>query len=355
MTATIIGIDAHKRSHTAVVLDAHNEIRDQLRLAADRRQLARLLTWADRWPNRIWAIENVGGLGRLLGQQLVGAGETVVDVPASMTTRTRRLSGHSGRKTDGFDARAVAIIGASHTRLRQVCRDDAAAELRVLLDSRWNLVSRRQQVICRLHARLTELSEGGANKALSVKRASAALRRIRTDNPADAARRQAVKDLLAEWRWLNPRIRTTEARIRQALAVHGSTLTEIFGIGDTSAATIVAIVDDIGRFPTRGHFASFNGTAPLDASSGDQHRHRLNRGGNRQLNKVIHTAAITQIRHGGPGRDYYERKLAEGKKHLEAIRALKRQLSDVIYRRMVADARRETVRDGHQGTSPKAA
>ena len=162
MTATIIGIDAHKRSHTAVVLDAHNEIRDQLRLAADRRQLARLLAWADRWPNRIWAIDNVGGLGRLLGQQLAGSGETVVDVPASMTARTRRLSGHSGRRTDGFDARAVAILGASHTRLRQVCRDDAGAELRVLLDSRWNLVSRRQQVICRLHARLAELSEGGA-------------------------------------------------------------------------------------------------------------------------------------------------------------------------------------------------
>ncbi|MBY5163710.1 IS110 family transposase [Salsipaludibacter albus] len=355
MAATIIGIDAHKRSHTAVVLDAHDEIHDQLRLAADRRQLVRLLAWADRWPDRIFAIENVSGLGRLLGQQLVAAGETVVDVPATMTARTRRLSGHSGRKTEGFDARAVAIVGATHARLRQVCRDDAPAELRVLLDSRWHLVSRRQQVICRLHVRLTELSEGGAKKALTVKRASAALRRIRTDNPADAARRQAVKDLLAEWRWLNSRIRTAEARVRQALGVHGSSLTEVFGIAETGAATIVAIVDDIGRFPTRGHFASFNGTAPLDASSGDQHRHRLNRGGNRQLNKVIHAAAISQIRHGAKGRAHYDRKIAQHKSHGEAVRSLKRQLSDVSHRRMVADARRETVRDGHQGTSPKAA
>ncbi len=110
---------------------------------------------------------------------------------AATSPCTRRLSGHSGRKTDGFDARAVAIIGANHTRLRQVGSDDAPAELRVLLAGRWHLVSRRQQVICRLDARLTELAEDGAKKALSVKRASAALRRIRTDNPADAARRQA--------------------------------------------------------------------------------------------------------------------------------------------------------------------
>ncbi len=223
MATTIIGIDAHKRSHTAVVLDNDNEIVDQFRLAADRRQLNRLLAWADRWPDRVFAIENVRGLGRLLGQQLVGAGETVVDVPATMTARTRGLSGHSGRKTDEFDARSVAIAGANHTRLRRVEPDNTAAELRVLLDSRWHLVSRRQQVICRLHDRLTELSPGGAKKGLSVTRASAALRRIRVDNPADAARRQAVKDLLAEWRWLNTRITTAESRVAGALVIHGST------------------------------------------------------------------------------------------------------------------------------------
>ncbi|MBY5163151.1 IS110 family transposase [Salsipaludibacter albus] len=356
MDATVIGVDAHKRSHTAVVLDNDEQISNQLRLVADRRQTDRLLAWAARWPDRIFAIENARGLGRLLAQQLVGRGETVVDVPGRLTARTRRLSGHSARKSDEFDARSVAIVGANHTSLRRVELDDTPAELRVLLDRRWHLVSARHRVICRFHDRITELTAGGANKALSPTAAAKALRSIRTDNPADAARRQAAKDLLAEWRWLTRRINDAQRRLDQAVAMHGTTLTDIDGIGTTSAAAIVAIVEDPTRFLTRGHFASYNGTAPVDASSGDHDRHRLNRRGNRQLNKVIHTAAITQIRRDGPGRDYYERKLAEGKKHLEALRCLKRQLSDVIYRRMLADHRHmQTVRDGQMGTRPKAA
>ena len=211
-------------------------------------------------------------------------------------------------------------------------------------------------MICRFHDRITELTAGGANKALSPTAAAKALRSIRTDNPADAARRQAAKDLLAEWRWLTRRINEAQRRVDQAVAIHGTTLTDIVGIGTTSAAAIIAIVDRPDRFPSRGHFASYNGTAPVDASSGDHDRQRLNRRGNRQLNKVIHTVAVTQIRRDGPGRDYYERKLAEGKKPLEALRCLKRQLSDVIYRRLLADhQRKQTVRDGHSGTSLMAA
>lgn len=280
----------------------------------------------------------------------------MVDVPGRLTARTRKLSGHSARKTDEFDARSVAIVGANHTGLRRVQLDDTPAELRVLLDRRWHLVSARHRVICRFHDRITELTAGGAKKALSPTVAAKALRSIRTDNPADDARRQAAKDLLAEWRWLTRRINDAQRRVDQAVTMHGTTLTDIVGIGTTSAATIVAIVDDPTRFPTRGHFASYNGTAPVDASSGTHQRHRLNRRGNRQLNKVIHTVAVTQIRTGGPGRDYYDRKLAEGKNKLEAVRALKRQLSNVIYRRMMADVqRRQTVRDGHPGTSLMAA
>ncbi len=275
MDATVIGVDAHKRSHTAVVLDDDEEILDQLRLVADRRQIDRLLAWAGRWPVRVFAIENARGLGRLLGQQLVARGETVVDVPGRLTARTRKLSGHSARKTDEFDARSVAIVGANHTGLRRVELDDTPAELRVLLDRRWHLVSARHRVICRFHDRITELTAGGAKKALSPTVAAKVLRSIRTDNPADDARRQAAKDLLAEWRWLTRRINDAQRRVDQAVSVHGTTLTDIVGIGTTSAATIVAIVDDPTRFPTRGHFASYNGTAPVDASSGTHQRHRL--------------------------------------------------------------------------------
>jgi hypothetical protein len=122
------------------------------------------------------------------------------------------------------------------------------------------------------------------------------------------------------------------------------------------AATILSIVGDVSRFPTKGHFAAFSDTAPLDASSGDVKRHRLSRRGNRQLNKVLHTAAKTQIRRGGLGRSYYDRKITEGKSSIEALRALKRQLSDVVYRRLVADQQqREAARGGQMRTRPKSA
>ena len=163
----------------------------------------------------------------------------------------------------------------------------------------------------------------------------------------DIERKQIARELLEDWRWLHRRIPDVARRIRDALAAHGCTLGELYGIGDIGAATIVSIIGDVRRFPTRGHFAAFNGTAPLDASSGDVTRHRHNRGGNRQLNKVIHVAAVSQIRNGAQGREHYLRKLAEGKGRGEAMRSLERQLSDVIYRRLLADARRrQAVREG---------
>jgi len=118
------------------------------------------------------------------------------------------------------------------------------------------------------------------------------------------------------------------------------------------AATIIAIVGDVTRYPTAGHFAAFCGTAPLQASSGDVVRHRLSRRGNRQLNKVLHVAARCQVRNGAPGRAYFTRKVAEGNGELEALRKLKRQLATVVYRRLLAD---QAVRGGQAGTRPKSA
>jgi transposase len=351
MGTTVIGIDPHKRSHTAVVLDEDEEIAAQLRVAADRRQLDRLLAWASDWPERIWAVENVNGLGRLLAQQLVLAGEQVVDVPASLSHRTRKLSGKSGRKTDEHDARSVAITAAHPGRLRTVELEDFSQALGLILDRRRHLVTFRHRSICRLHALLAEMIPGGAPKHLTTVRAAKLLRSVRPATLVEAERREVAKQLLDDWRWCDRRIPAVEARLHEALQAHGSTLTGIVGIGDIGAATILAIVGDLGRFPTAGHFAAYNGTAPIEASSGDIKRHRLNQGGNRQLNSVIHIAAVTQVRHHGPGRAYLQRKLAERKTNGEAMRALKRQLSDVIYRRLLADQRRrEAARGGQTGT-----
>jgi transposase len=321
----------------------------QLRIPADRRPTEKLLAWAAQWPERIWAVENCNGLGRLLAQQLVRHGETVVDVAATLSARTRRLSGHSGRKTDQHDARSVAIAAAGNRQLRRVEPEDFSVVLGLLVDRRWHLVSHQHKTICRLHTLLAELQPGGAKLGLSITQAAKLLRSLRPQTAVDVERKQIACELIADWRWLHKRIPDVARRIRDAFAAHGWTLTQIYGIGDVGAATIIAIVGDVHRFPTRGHFAAFNGTAPLDASSGDVVRHRPNRGGNRQINKVIHVAAVSQIRNGAQGRDHYLRKLAEGKGRGEAMRSLKRQLSDVIYRRLVADARRrEAVREGQR-------
>ena len=351
MGPTVIGVDPHKRSHTAVVLDEHEEIEAQLRVVADRRQLERLLGWADAWTPRVWAIENANGLGRLLAQQLVGAGEQVVDVPASLAHRTRKLSGKSGRKSDEHDARSVAITAAVPGRLRTVELEDYTRVLGLILDRRWHVVSFRHRTICRLHALLTEMTPGGAPTALTPVKAGKILRTVRPVTAVESERREVAKQLLADWRWANRQLPAIKARLREALLAQGTTLTDIEGIADVGAATLLALVGDLNRFPTAGHFAAYNGTAPIEASSGDVKRHRLNQGGERQLNKTLHIAATIQIRGHGQGREFFERKLAEQKTPGEAKRALKRQLSDVVYRRMHADAKRRAVaRGGQSGT-----
>ncbi|MDP8928005.1 MAG: IS110 family transposase [Actinomycetota bacterium] len=184
---TIIGIDPHKRSHTAVVLNECEQIAAQLRVEASPRQVDQLLAWAPVGV-RLWAIENANGLGRLLAQQLVARGEAVVDVPATLSARARKLSGHSGRKTDEHDARSVAIAAAHNRGLRQVVAEDGTVVLRLLLDRRWQLVSQRQRTVCQLHALLTEMVPAGAATHLSCKRAARLRRRsgpkVRSRRPA---------------------------------------------------------------------------------------------------------------------------------------------------------------------------
>jgi transposase len=153
--AVMIGIDPHKRSHTAVALDGSEEVLGQLRVTADRRQLDRLLTFARPWPDRVWAVENANGLGHLLSRQLLSAGETVVDVPAKLSARVRALSG-AGHKTDAHDARSTAVAGRTGAGVKPMAVDDPLLVLfDVVLERRWQLVSARQKTLCRIHEQLT--------------------------------------------------------------------------------------------------------------------------------------------------------------------------------------------------------
>jgi transposase len=336
----IIGIDPHKGSHTAAVLDEREALIGELRVEADRRQRDRLLAFAAPFEPRTWAIEAAGGLGALLAQQLVAVGETVVDVPPALSARARLLdSGHTD-KTDPHDARSAAVVALRHESLQQVRPVDHTAVLRLLADRRQDLIGLRTRTVCRLHALLCLLTPGGMSQRLSADRAAKALRGIRPAEAVAAERKHMALELLADLRRLDSQLVAIGERITDAIAASGTTVTDVFGVGPIVAATILGHTGHIARFPTQGHFARYNATAPIEASSGPKVRHRLNPRGNRRLNHALHIAAVTQIAHDTPGRVYFERKLAEGKTRKEALRALKRRISDAVYRQLLADTRR---------------
>jgi transposase len=206
---------------------------------------------------------------------------------------------------------------------------------------------------------LTQLLPGGASRGLNAEDAAQMLRGIRPRAAGPATLRRLAVELLNEVRHLDRRITTTSSDITTAVAASNSTLTQLYGLGDLTAAKIVARAGDITRFRSAAAFATYTGTAPIEVSSGDVLRHRLSRAGDRQLNCALHTMAITQIGHPSPGRDYYLRKRAAGKSRREALRCLKRRLSDIVYRQPLADALTQQAASpgGHQGatTKPSAA
>lgn len=340
-----IGIDPHKSSLTAVAIDDRGDVCDQLRVRVTRVAHQQLLRWAARWPDRRWGVEGAGGLGQPVAQALAVAGEVVVDVASTLAARVRLLDAGSGRKTDPVDARSVALVALRHRHLRPVRPEGPSVVLRLLTERRDDLVHERTRIVSRLHVLLRELRPGGAKRDLSTEQAAQLLRAVRPVIAADQTRRGLARDLIADLRRLDRAIRDNEAALRAEVRASGSTLTEVLGVGDVLAAKVLGHVGDVGRFPRRDHFASYAGTAPLEASSGEQRRHRLSRAGNRQLNAALHMVALCQAHRPGPGQDFYRRKIAAGKSRKEANRALKRHLANVVYHRLVTD---------HERTSPRA-
>jgi transposase len=322
---------------TAAALDPHRRLHGQLRLPASRQTGSQLLAWAAGWPERRWAVEGASGLGRGIAQQLVAAGEQVVDVPAKLAARARLLGTSSARKTDLADACSVAAAAIHHQRLRPVALEDQTVIFRLLSDRRDDLVAERTRILSRLHVLLSDLQPGGAKRELTATRAAALLRGVRPITVVDVERKRIARELLADVRRLDRQVKTASQAIRTAVREHGTTLTEVFGVGPVLAAKLVGHAGDVTRFPDRDHFASYTGTAPVEASSGDVRRHRLNRGGNRQLNTALHLIAVCQIRDPSPGQGYYQRKLIEAKTPEEARRSLKRHLANVVYSHLVTD------------------
>ena len=266
----------------------------------------------------------------------------------------------SGCCPAGTDARTTTptpprsgIAALTAPGLQLTATDETIVALRALVEHRDDLVKIRTQTVNRLHVLLSRLIPGGAARDLDACTAAQLLRPVRPkDHSLQIIRRLAV-DLVKEIRHLDRRIAAANEQITEALNTTGSTLTDLRGIGTLTAAKILARVGDVHRFRSAAAFASYTGTAPIEASSGDVVRHRLSRAGDRQLNCCLHTMATTQIRHDGPGRSYYQRKRASGKSHMEALRCLKRHLSETVYRHLLTDAARKNAADpgGQQGAT----
>jgi len=336
----VIGIDPHKASVTAAALGPTSEALGHRRLASTAKSAAQLISWAEPWPERLWAVEGAAGLGHGVAQQLVALGEQVVDVPAKLAARARLLGSGSARKTDLTDAVSVASVALHNPKLSAVTAEDHAVVLRLLSDRRDDVVAQRTRTMNRLHVLMRDLEPGGAPRQLSTTAAAAFLVAVRPLTPADQQRKSIARDLLDDLRRADRQLKAMAKIITTEVAGSGTTLPEIHGIGAILAAKIVGHAGTVTRFESKSHFGSYTGTAPVEASSGDVRRHRLNRAGNRQLNTALHTVAIVQARDGGAGRDHYDRKISERKTPKEAQRSLKRQLSNVVYRHLVDDHRR---------------
>jgi transposase len=210
--------------------------------------------------------------------------------------------------------------------------------LRLLADRRDGLGRARTDIVCRLHALLLELMPGGAKKDLSAAQARALLNTVRPRDIVGRTRRQLASDLITELAVIDKKIKAADRQLTDLVDATGSTLQDLPGIGPSGAARLIGEIADITRFADRGHFASWNGSAPLDACSGEHTRHRLSRAGNRRINRVLHIMAVVHRRHDTEGRALYRRKLAAGKTSMEAMRCLKRRLSDQVYKQMIKDA-----------------
>ena len=319
----VIGVDPHKRSNTAVVLDSQERILAQQRFPNDRDGHRELKRFAKTWPRRRWAVEGARGVGLGLAQRLAAEGETVLNVPAKLSARVRALGGGSGRKTDDTDAYSVAVVGLRGVGLELVEVDDIVTVLKLLADRRQQIVEQRIATVNRLHQLIQELLPGGASRGLTAVRAKEILAGIRPRDTVGKARKQLALEQLADLIDVDRKLEAMKKRIEEVLAEHPSHVSDVFGLGPVTTAVIRGETGDVRRFPSKDHYASSTGTAPIDASSGDVIRHRLNHGGNRRLNYALHVAAMAQMRFPGPGQDYYRRKRAAGKSHLEALRCLK--------------------------------
>jgi transposase len=337
----VIGIDAHTRSHTAAVVDEHGRELATLTVGAGSDGLEALDAWiAEQAPVELVAIEGARGLGLPITRRLLAVGAEVVDVPTHLTALGRRSSRSRG-KDDESDAVTIARVALREPALPRLAPSHLAADLKLLVDARDQVVAEGTRVRNRLHALLIALAPGYRDATGSLATAAAlrrARRLVRAAEGSDPVRARLALAAIRRLRAVEAEAGALEAEIRALVEASSSPrLLAICGIGSLVAAKLLGETHDIGRFPTAAAFAAHAGVAPVPASSGTTTRHRLNRGGNRQLNRALFTVAMVQARWDEQGSAYLARKRAEGKSPAEARRCLMRHLAGAVYRAMTLD------------------
>lgn len=331
----VLGADLHKRSHTIVVIDETGRKLAEKTISATDEGHLDLRRWAAQWPDRRWGLEDCRHLSRRLDAELVRAGESVVRVSPKLMAGARR-SGREPGKSDPIDALAVARAVLREPDLPVATLDGPDREVRLLVDHREDLVGERTRHEQRLRWFLVELAIAEpAPRSLGRLVVQAALATALAGRTEPVAR--FARDLLTRIIELSATIRALEREIETLARALAPRLLDLPGCGALTAAKIIGEAAGISRFRSKEAFARHNGSAPVPVWSGNVVRHRLNRGGNRQLNAALHRIAITQIRLDGSGRAYLEHRLAAGDTKTEAIRALRRRISDEVFRRLQAD------------------
>ena len=331
----VIGVDSHKRTHTVVAADTTGRKLAEKTVAATGAGHLELVRWAARFSDHRWALEDCRHLSRRLSTDLLVAGEAVVRVPPKLMAGARRSSREPG-KSDPIDALAVARAALGED-LPVATLDGPDREIRLLVDHREDLVAERTRAQNRLRWHLHELDPGNEPPSRGLDRAVvlAALERDLATAPGTVGR--IARELVVRIRELTLTINALEREISRLVAGLAPSLLALTGCGPLTAAKLIGETAGIGRFRSSAAFARHNGSAPVPVWSSNTEQHRLSRTGNRQLNVALHRIAITQMQREGPGKAYLDHRRAMGNTKTEAIRALRRRISDEVFRRMRHD------------------
>jgi transposase len=329
----VIGVDAHKRTHTLVALDEVGRRLGERTVATTSEGHLAAVQWAAKWPKVRFALEDCRHLTRRLESDLLTAGHRVCRVPTRLMAGARRAAREPG-KSDPIDAEAVALAALRHPDLPVAELDGPTREVKLLVDHRRVLVAERTRLASRIRWYLHELDPGLHIPTRGLRRYHVMAELVEHLSGFDGVVARLAREWLARCLELTIQINALEREIRDLVRMLAPELLEIPGCGVLSAAMILGETAGAGRFRSAAAYARFNGTAPIPVWSSTK-RVRLNRGGNRTINTALHMIAVTQARGVGPGKQYMDGLLSRGKTRKEALRLLRRRLSDVAFRTLL--------------------